>query len=76
MITVSELARQAVWVCMVEDPRLFFTPLLNQFNQLHKTIGSKKSKNADHQVDSLLVSVPCKSGLYPEQIFICTLWPH
>ena len=62
-LLVSELARQAVWVCMVEDPRLFFTPLLNQFNQLHKTISSKKSKNADHQVDSLLVRVSCKIGL-------------
>ena len=51
---IVELARNIVWTCMVEDARLFFRPLLNQFNRLYKLITDKNCKSS--QVDQLLVS--------------------
>ena len=51
-LNISELARQVVWTCMVEDPRLFFRTLLNQFNKL---VMDPKCKSS--QVDQLLVSI-------------------
>ena len=50
-IGISELARQVVWDCMVEDPRLFFRTLLNQFNRLAADPKCKSS-----HLDQLLVS--------------------
>lgn len=50
-LDVSELARQVVWTCMVEDPRLFLRTLLNQFNRL---VMDPKCKSS--QMDTLLVS--------------------
>ena len=50
-LDVSELARQVVWNCMVEDPRLFLRSLLNQFNKLVMDTKCKSS-----QIDMLLVS--------------------
>lgn len=49
-LNVTELARQVVWTCMVEDPQLFFRTLLNQFNKLVTEPASKSS-----HVDQLLV---------------------
>ena len=53
---------------MVEDPRLFFRPLLNQFNKLYQLVSSDK-KSRTHQVDLLLVSeVATVDGLSTRQV--------
>ena len=51
----SELARQVVWACMIEDPRLFFRPLLNRFSKLYMSISSKKKKMEKRSMEHLLV---------------------
>lgn len=50
----SELARQVVWACMVDDPRLFFRPLLNRFNKLYMIVSDKKQKKSN--IEFLIVS--------------------
>ncbi len=45
----NELARQVVWACMVEEPRLFFRPLLNQFNKIYILISDKKNKSSNKE---------------------------
>ena len=52
----SELARQVVWACMVEDPRLFLRPLFNQFSMLHST-SSEKNKHSN--IEHLMVNCYC-----------------
>ena len=51
----SELAAQAVWQCMVEDPRLLFRPLLNQFNKLYQDISDKKTATSQTKFLNTLV---------------------
>ena len=50
LLECSELARQVVWACMVEDPRLFFRPLLHKFNKIYM-LGQENKRS----LESLMV---------------------
>lgn len=56
----SALARQVVWACMVEDPRLFFRPLFNRFNRLYMAVSDQKSKRS--HVEYLMVKEGGREG--------------
>ena len=47
---VSAAAEAAIWHCMVDNPQLFFSPMLAQFNTLYQTIKEQRNSNLEQNV--------------------------